>query len=75
MDEAALSVPVGSGDCVRKNDSVSTTVEATLITVLVFGIVAALFGLIYVWEKWGKGSRLEQRMDGLFDRLSDMFDR
>ncbi|WP_200962090.1 hypothetical protein [Mycobacterium sp. Root265] len=53
----------------------STTVEAILITALVFGIVAAIFGVIYVWDKWGKGSRLEQRVDRFFDRLSDLFDR
>ena len=59
----------------RENDSVSTTVEAILITALVFGIVAVLFGLIYAWEKWGKDTRLEQRIDRFFDRVSDMFDR
>lgn len=57
------------------NGPVSTTVEAILITALVFGIVAAMFGLIYVWDKWGKGSRLERRVDGFFDRVSDLFDR
>jgi hypothetical protein len=60
---------------VRDNVPVSTTVEAILITALVFGIVAAMFGLIYVWDKWGKGSRLEQRTDRFFDRVSDLFDR
>lgn len=59
----------------RENGSVSTTVEAILITALVFGIVAAMFGLIYVWDKWGKGSRLEQRIDRFFDRVSDLFGR
>lgn len=53
----------------------STTVEVILITALVFGIVVAMFVLIYVWEKWGKGSRLEQRVDRFFDRIGDMFDR
>lgn len=53
----------------------STTVEAILITALVFGIVAAMFVLIYAWEKWGKGSRLERRIDRFFDRVSDLFDR
>lgn len=53
----------------------STTVQAILVTGLVFGIVAAIFGLVYAWEKWGKGTRLEQRVDRFFDRLSDMFDR
>jgi hypothetical protein len=53
----------------------STTVEAILITTLVFGIVAAIFGAIYVWDTWGKGSRLEQRVDRFFDRISDLFDR
>ncbi|MEV0674804.1 hypothetical protein [Mycobacterium sp. NPDC050441] len=53
----------------------STTVEAVLVTALVLGIVVAIFGLIYAWEKWGKGTRLERRMDRFFDRVSDMFDR
>lgn len=53
----------------------STTVEAVLITTLVLGIVVALFGLIFVWEKWVKDSRLERRIDGFFDRLSDKFFR
>ena len=53
----------------------STTVQAILVTALVFGIVVAIFGLIYLWEKWGKGTRLEQRIDRFFDRVSDMFDR
>lgn len=59
----------------RDNVPVSTTVEAILITALVFGIVVALFGLIYAWDKWGKGSPLEQRVDRFFDRVSDLFDR
>lgn len=54
----------------------STTVEAVLVTALVLGIVAALFfAVIYAWDKWGKGTRLEQRIDRIFDRLSDRFDR
>lgn len=53
----------------------STTVEVILITALVLGIVMAMFGLIYAWEKWGKGSRLEQRIDRFFDRVSDRFFR
>ena len=53
----------------------STTVEVILVTALVFGIVVAIFGMIYAWEKWVKGSRLERRIDRCFDRLSDMFDR
>jgi len=60
---------------VREDGSVSIAAEAILITALVFGIVAALFGSIYLWDKWGKGSRLEQRVDRFFDRISDMFDR
>jgi hypothetical protein len=60
---------------VRDNDSVSTTVEVILVTALVFGVVVALFGLIYGWEKWGRGSRLEQRADRFFDRVSDIFFR
>jgi uncharacterized protein YggT (Ycf19 family) len=51
----------------------STTVEAVLVIVLVFGIVVAIFGLIYVWDRWVKGTRLEQRIDRFFDRLSDRF--
>ncbi|MBO0677401.1 hypothetical protein JRC04_07990 [Mycolicibacterium sp. S2-37] len=53
----------------------STTVEVILITALVLGIVVALFGGIYVWEKWVTGTRLEQRIDRFFDRLSDMLFR
>lgn len=53
----------------------STTVEAILVTALVFGIVVAMFVLIYAWEKWGKGSRLERRVDHFVDRVSDLFDR
>lgn len=53
----------------------STTLQAVLVTALVLGIVVAIFGLIYAWDRWGKGTRLEQRVDRFFDRLSDMFDR
>ncbi|MGV0814076.1 hypothetical protein ABQF34_19095 [Mycolicibacterium boenickei] len=53
----------------------STTMEVLLVTALVLGIVAAMFGLIYAWEKWGRGTRLEQRIDRFFDRVSDKFDR
>lgn len=53
----------------------STTVQVILVTALVFGIVIAIFGGVYAWEKWGKGTRLEQKLDRFFDRLSDMFDR
>lgn len=59
----------------REDVPMSTTVEVILVTALVFGIVVALFGLIYVWEKWGKGTRLEQRIDRFFDRVSDIFTR
>jgi hypothetical protein len=52
-----------------------TTVEAILVTALVLGIVIALFGGIYAWEKWATGSRLERGVDRFFDRLSDMFFR
>jgi hypothetical protein len=38
----------------------STTVEAVLVTALVFGIVVAQFAAIYAWEKWGEGTRLAQ---------------
>ncbi|MEZ0342703.1 hypothetical protein ACAG25_22310 [Mycobacterium sp. pV006] len=53
----------------------STTMEALLIAALVLGIVIALFGLIFVWETWVSGSRLERRIDDFFDRLSDKFFR
>lgn len=53
----------------------STTVEVVLVTALVLGIVAALFGSIYAWEKWARGSRLERGVDRFFDRLSEMFFR
>jgi hypothetical protein len=53
----------------------STTVEVISVTALVFGIVAALFALIYVWDRWVEGTRLQRRIDWFFDRLSDLFDR
>ncbi|MGU3498625.1 hypothetical protein [Mycobacterium sp. C31M] len=53
----------------------STTVEVVLVTALVFGIVIAIFGVIYIRETWGKGSRLEQRIDRLSDRVSELFNR
>jgi hypothetical protein len=53
----------------------TTTVEVILVTALVLGIVVAMFGGIYAWEKWVKGSRLERRVDRFFDRVSDMFFR
>lgn len=53
----------------------STTVEVILITALVLGTVVAMFGAIYAWEKWVTGTRLEQRIDYFFDRVSDTFFR
>ncbi|MDO3635792.1 hypothetical protein [Mycolicibacterium arseniciresistens] len=53
----------------------TTTVEVILVAALVLGIVVALFGVIYAWEKWARGSRLERGVDRFFDRLSDMFFR
>jgi hypothetical protein len=53
----------------------TTSVEVVLITALVLGIVVAMFGAIYAWEKWVTGSRLEQRIDDFFDRVSDKFFR
>lgn len=53
----------------------STVSEAILVIALVFAIVVAMFVLIYAWDRWGKGSRLEQRIDRFFDRLNDRFDR
>ncbi|MGE0221178.1 hypothetical protein [Mycolicibacterium sp.] len=50
-------------------------IEVLGVTALVFGVVAALFALIYVWEKWVKGTRLEQRIDRFFDRIGELFDR
>jgi biopolymer transport protein ExbB/TolQ len=52
-----------------------TSIEVFLITTLVLGIVVAIFGLIYVWEKWAKATRLAQRIDRFLDRLSEKFDR
>src|SRR5689334_12515117 len=60
-------------DGVGDHVPMSTTVEVVLVTALVLGIVAAIFVLIYAWEKWAKGTRLEQRVDRFFDRISDMF--
>lgn len=53
----------------------STTAEVILITALVLGIVAVLFGLIVVWDRWGKGTRLQRRIDDFFDRVSELFFR
>jgi hypothetical protein len=53
----------------------STTVEVILITALVLGIVVAMFGAIYAWDRWASGSRLEQRIDDFFDHVSDKFFR
>ncbi|WP_192860148.1 hypothetical protein [Mycobacterium sp. MS1601] len=53
----------------------STTVEAILVTALVFGIVVVMFVIIYAWEKRGKGSRLQRRVDRFFDRIGEMLDR
>ena len=54
---------------------VSTTLQVILITALVLGIVAAIFGVVYAWERWLKDSRFGQRVDRFADRLSDVFDR
>lgn len=59
----------------REDVPMSATAEVILVTALVFGIVIAMFGLIYVWEKWGKGTRLERCVERFFDRLSHIFDR
>jgi uncharacterized membrane protein YccC len=53
----------------------SIALQAVLVTALVLGIVVAIFVVIYVWDRWIKGTRLERRVDRFFDRLSDMFDR
>lgn len=49
--------------------------EVIAVAALVLGIVTALFGVVYAWERWGKGTRLERRLDRFFDRLSDKFFR
>ena len=72
---AYLHPQVVLSDIVGDHVPMSTTVEVVLVTALVLGIVAAIFGLIYAWEKWGKDTRLEQRVDRFFDRVSDIFDR
>lgn len=51
----------------------STTMQVLLITALVFGLVALLFGLVYLWEYKLKDTTIEKRIDGFFDRLSDRF--
>lgn len=53
----------------------STSVEVLLVTALVVGIVVVIFGLVYAWEKWATGTRLEHRVDRFFYRLSELFDR
>jgi hypothetical protein len=53
----------------------SITLQAVLVTALVLGIVAAIFASIYAWDRWARGSQLEQCVDRFFDRLSDLFDR
>ncbi|UXA19663.1 hypothetical protein [Mycobacterium sp. SMC-4] len=53
----------------------STTVQAILIAALVLGIVVALFASIHLWEKRVEGTRLEERIDRFFDRVSDLFNR
>jgi hypothetical protein len=54
----------------------STTAQVIAITALVFGIVAVLFAAIYAWERWVTGTRFEQRLDGLFDRITEkLFNR
>ena len=53
----------------------STTATAIGVTALVLGIVVVMFGLIYAWEKWARGTRLEQCIDRFFDRVSDLFFR
>ena len=49
--------------------------EVIGVTALVFGIVVAMFALIYAWDKWVKDTRVEKRIDGLFDRIGEIFDR
>lgn len=53
----------------------STVSVVIAVTALVLGIVVVMFAAIYAWDRWGKGTRLERRIDRFFDRLGDMFDR
>ncbi|GAA1081085.1 hypothetical protein [Tsukamurella spumae] len=51
----------------------STTVQVILITALVLGLVAVVFGLVYLWNSKVEGTDREKKIDGFFDRLSDRF--
>ncbi|BDH59155.1 hypothetical protein [Tsukamurella sp. PLM1] len=51
----------------------STTMQVVAITALVLGLVAAVFGLVYLWNTKIEGTDREKRIDGFFDRLSDRF--
>lgn len=51
----------------------STTMQVIGILALIFGLVAVLFGLVYLWEYKLKGTAVEKKVDGFFDRLSDRF--
>ncbi|CAM3864449.1 hypothetical protein ACXYTP_12515 [Tsukamurella ocularis] len=51
----------------------STTAQVILITALVLGLVAVVFGLVYLWEYKLKGTDIEKKVDGFFDRISDRF--
>ncbi len=51
----------------------STTVQVILVTALVLGLVAVVFGLVYLWNSRVEGTDRERKIDGFFDRLSDWF--
>ncbi|MCV7054343.1 hypothetical protein [Mycolicibacterium gilvum] len=53
----------------------SPVAEVLGVSALVFGIVALLFALIYIWDRWVKGTVLERSIDAFFDRLGKLFDR
>ncbi|CAM3143060.1 hypothetical protein [Tsukamurella hominis] len=51
----------------------STTLQVLLITALVLGLVAVVFGLVHLWNTKVEGTAREKKIDGFFDRLSDRF--
>ncbi|NMD55400.1 MULTISPECIES: hypothetical protein [Tsukamurella] len=51
----------------------STTMQVLLITALVLGLVAVVFGLVHLWNSKVEGTDREKRIDGFFDRLNDRF--
>jgi hypothetical protein len=51
----------------------STTSAVVFWIAVVVGLVIALFGFVYAWEKWGKDSGLGRRIDRLADWASETF--